>query len=212
MKDPYDTLGVPKDADKATIRKAFQRLAKKAHPDRKGGSVEQMQEVNSAYRLLSSDTARAHYDKTGGVPPVDELENAARQCLMTFISAVFDNAPEEAPDVVGDIRQAIRANVVQNTQNLTVEANKRRRLEKNRKKFKLKKEGTFDFVEMLYQEKLRHSNANTANLERTIQVLNRALELLDLFESVTPGAFTVTWPVTSGFNPFHSTIFGDTST
>ena len=43
-------LGVPVDADAATIAAARRRLAKRLHPDA-GGSVEQMQEVNEAAEL-----------------------------------------------------------------------------------------------------------------------------------------------------------------
>ena len=32
-RDYYDVLGVPRDADDATIKKAFRRLARELHPD-----------------------------------------------------------------------------------------------------------------------------------------------------------------------------------
>ena len=48
----YDTLGVPKDADAATIKRAFKKKAAKAHPDR-GGDSGAMAEVNAVRdRLL----------------------------------------------------------------------------------------------------------------------------------------------------------------
>jgi hypothetical protein len=46
-RDAHAVLGVPVDADAATIAAARKRLAKRLHPDA-GGSVEQMQELNEA--------------------------------------------------------------------------------------------------------------------------------------------------------------------
>lgn len=47
------TLGVPYDADEAILKKHYRSLAMKYHPDR-GGNVEQMQEINSAYNYLTT--------------------------------------------------------------------------------------------------------------------------------------------------------------
>lgn len=45
----YEVLGVdPAKCDKATIKSAWRKLAKIHHPDRKGGSVEKMSEINRA--------------------------------------------------------------------------------------------------------------------------------------------------------------------
>jgi hypothetical protein len=48
-RDPYELLGVPRDADAATLAAARRRRAFDVHPDR-GGSGEAMQELNEAYR------------------------------------------------------------------------------------------------------------------------------------------------------------------
>jgi DnaJ-class molecular chaperone len=66
MKDPYQLLGVARDADQETIKKAFRKLAKKLHPDLNPGNkkVEQeFKEVNAAYDLLSDPQKRARFDR-----------------------------------------------------------------------------------------------------------------------------------------------------
>ena len=66
MKDPYQLLGVARDADQDTIKKAFRKLAKKLHPDLNPGNkkVEQeFKEVNAAYELLSDPEKRARFDR-----------------------------------------------------------------------------------------------------------------------------------------------------
>ena len=66
MRDPYQILGVARDADQDTIKKAFRKLAKKLHPDLNPGNkkVEQeFKEVNVAYDLLSDPQKRARFDR-----------------------------------------------------------------------------------------------------------------------------------------------------
>jgi len=66
MKDPYQVLGVARDADQNAIKKAFRKLAKKMHPDLNPGNkkVEQeFKEVNAAYDLLSDPKKRERFDR-----------------------------------------------------------------------------------------------------------------------------------------------------
>lgn len=65
-KDHYTTLGVPRNATKDDIKKAYRRLAHQYHPD-KGGDEARFKEVNEAYQVLSDDQKRAQYDQFGRV-------------------------------------------------------------------------------------------------------------------------------------------------
>jgi len=64
MKDPYDILGVSKDASKTDIKKSYRKLANKYHPD-KGGDSEKFKEINQAYQVLSDDKKKNQYDQFG---------------------------------------------------------------------------------------------------------------------------------------------------
>jgi len=59
--DHYNTLGVPRDADHDTIKKAYRKLAMEHHPDR-GGDVSKFQEITNAYETLSDPDKRFQYD------------------------------------------------------------------------------------------------------------------------------------------------------
>ncbi|KAF9530873.1 hypothetical protein CPB83DRAFT_868305 [Crepidotus variabilis] len=73
QKDYYKVLGVARDADAKTIKKAFRRAAKIAHPD-KGGSEAKMAALNQAYEVLYSPELRARYD--AGDDPNDPMAGA----------------------------------------------------------------------------------------------------------------------------------------
>ncbi len=62
--DYYKTLGVPRDADADTIKKAFRKLARKHHPDA-GGDEAKFKEINEAYEVLSDEKKRKLYDQYG---------------------------------------------------------------------------------------------------------------------------------------------------
>lgn len=62
--DYYKILGVAKDADASTIKKAFRKLAREHHPDA-GGDEAKFKEINEAYEVLSDDKKRALYDQYG---------------------------------------------------------------------------------------------------------------------------------------------------
>ena len=66
-RDYYEVLGVDKDADARTIKRAFLKLARTLHPDvnKEPDAEEKFKEVNEAYSVLSDDQKRANYDRYG---------------------------------------------------------------------------------------------------------------------------------------------------
>ena len=67
-RDYYEVLGVPKDADEATLKKAYRVLAKKYHPDTNPGDKEaeaKFKEASEAYAVLSDPQKRQQYDQFG---------------------------------------------------------------------------------------------------------------------------------------------------
>ncbi|MEA2720556.1 MAG: molecular chaperone DnaJ, partial [Candidatus Eremiobacteraeota bacterium] len=66
--DYYDVLGVARDADESTIKRAYRQLARKYHPDvaeDKHAAEAHFKEINEAYEVLSDAQKRANYDRFG---------------------------------------------------------------------------------------------------------------------------------------------------
>lgn len=66
-RDYYEVLGVERDADARTIKRAFLKKAREVHPDVSDDPDAEMKfkEVNEAYSVLSDEQKRANYDRFG---------------------------------------------------------------------------------------------------------------------------------------------------
>ena len=67
-RDYYEVLGVAKNADEKTIKKAYRKLAKKYHPDTNAGNPDaekKFKEVTEAYSVLSDPEKKKMYDQYG---------------------------------------------------------------------------------------------------------------------------------------------------
>ena len=64
VRDLYDVLGVERDADNDTIKRAYRRKAREVHPDA-GGNDDDFKELTTAYEVLRNPQTRANYDRFG---------------------------------------------------------------------------------------------------------------------------------------------------
>ncbi|NLX09022.1 MAG: molecular chaperone DnaJ [Chloroflexi bacterium] len=91
-RDYYEILGVPRNASKDELKRAFRSLARQYHPDlnKAPDAEDRFKEINEAYTILSDDDKRAAYDRfghaafgnggaggfsgfSGGFPGIDEI-------------------------------------------------------------------------------------------------------------------------------------------
>lgn len=66
-RDYYEILGVPRNASKDQVKKAFRGLARRYHPDvsEDPDAESKFKEINEAYAVLSDDEKRSRYDRFG---------------------------------------------------------------------------------------------------------------------------------------------------
>jgi len=94
MADYYDLLGVSRDADADTLKRAYRRLARQYHPDvnKDPGAEDRFKEIGRAYEVLSDPQTRARYDQFGeaglgggGMPDMGDMGGFA-DLFETFFS------------------------------------------------------------------------------------------------------------------------------
>jgi DnaJ-class molecular chaperone len=89
MDNLYEILGVSKDADAATIRRAYRKKVRNSHPDG-GGSVEAFNTLKSAYDILSDPVRRRRYDETGDTLDLSNDPHLSK--IIEILSFGFDQA------------------------------------------------------------------------------------------------------------------------
>ena len=99
-RDYYEVLGVDKNADEATLKKAYRQLAKKYHPDVNPGDKEaeaKFKEATEAYSILSDPDKRKQYDQFGHAA----FENGGGGGAGGF--GGFDFSGSDMGDIFGDL-------------------------------------------------------------------------------------------------------------
>jgi molecular chaperone DnaJ len=101
-RDPYEVLGVARDAGDAAIKKAFRRLARELHPDvnkHDPDAEDKFKEAAEAYEILSDADRRATYDRyghdglrSGGQAPNFDGFGSVADIFDAFFGGAFGSA------------------------------------------------------------------------------------------------------------------------
>lgn len=113
MIDPYDILGVPRDADSAAIKVAYRRQAKATHPDA-GGDVETFGKLTTSYELLSDPIRRKVYDDTGYDPVLADSKDLEGVLLLETLmnEIILDEREPGSFDPVAAMRRKLTDQIV----------------------------------------------------------------------------------------------------
>lgn len=197
--NPYEVLGVDKDADLVDIRYAYKVRAQKLHPDREGGSHEKFTELQAAYKVLKNQKSREHYDRFGEVG-ADEvsLEQEAISAIMgvfaQWIGAVMAGNRSEGSDCIQDIKSQIHDVISQMTNEL-VKINKHlSKIDRMLGTFTVDDDDTPNIFEGHLQAMKLGTEKQRGALNKKMDVSREALNLLKHFTYTPEGGFVPAAP------------------
>ena len=138
-RDYYEVLGVSRDADEATIKKSFRRLARELHPDVNAHdpeAEEKFKEAAEAYEVLSDAQRRQTYDayghdglRSGGFSPNFEGFGSISDLFSAFFGqgggfdAAFGGTRTRGGAVQGgDVALAVQISLAEAARGTSVEA------------------------------------------------------------------------------------------
>jgi len=103
MADFYQLLGVSRNADSDTLKRAYRKLARQYHPDinKEPGAEEKFKEIGRAYEVLADPDTRARYDQFGeaglggaaGMPDMGDMGGFA-DLFETFFNGFGGQSPQ----------------------------------------------------------------------------------------------------------------------
>ena len=103
MADFYQILGVSRDADADTLKRAYRKLARQYHPDvnKEPGAEDKFKEIGKAYEALADPDTRARYDQFGeaglggaaGMPDMGDMGGFA-DLFETFFNGFGGQSPQ----------------------------------------------------------------------------------------------------------------------
>ncbi|WP_045683049.1 J domain-containing protein [Martelella endophytica] len=113
MIDPYEVLGIDRDADEKAVRAAYRRLAKDAHPD-SGGDGEKFAALQSSYDLLKDPVRRKVYDDTGYDPELADPKDLKGLMLLEPLvnEMILDEREPGSFDPVAAMRRKLSDDIL----------------------------------------------------------------------------------------------------
>lgn len=209
--DPYQILGIERDASDAAIRLSYLTLAKTLHPDAAGmESEEAFKKLQAAYAILKDPEKKAFYDQTGMVMGEDMEQGrilttaagALEQVLMTIGDDPTIDLVKEAITLLEKFKQSAPG--------------ARKELESKKKKYEkllkklIKRKGGGNPIAFLFEKKVKDLDSQKKAIDQELNQVEKAIELLGeyQYEIEKPSQKDI-WPTQNGWasDPNFTTMF-----
>lgn len=178
----YDDLGVTSTATPEEIKNAYRAKAVKLHPD-KGGDAVAFAQVALAYRTLSDEEKRAHYDRTGNDQGPPSIESEVQQVLLQLFATAMKQ-PEDR-SVLFYVRESIERGQHNMQLNRATLLDMQARLEAKRGKITTKAE-VVNIADMLIDQELRQIESQLKGIAHQEEIQRLALVELESYEEEKP--------------------------
>lgn len=174
-KDPYEVLGVPKDADQETIKKQYRKKAKAMHPDH-GGTGDAITDLTTAYSVLSDPDKRERFDRTGET----EAPNIQSQVYAEFCKICEEILFKEAGRPLKENVSLFKANLEMQYSQAKAKNNRQRKI-LEAAKGRILKAPEVDPLSGVIAQRLDDLNKQDEDMEQTIAIGRQALDMFDQY-------------------------------
>lgn len=181
-KDLYQTLGVPRDASKDQVKRAYRRKAKAHHPDKnQTTSIALWHDVQEAYETLNDDARRARYDQTGETSNNNTQKTphtlALEQLAHIFLGLV-DTTDTDHTNLVAEARTIIKDIFAKLESNKAQQKKKAAKLRRTAERFTVN-DGADNFAAAILAQRASEIERGVSDLEFELTAAKEALAILD---------------------------------
>jgi hypothetical protein len=194
--DPYEVLGLRKDASPEDVKAAYRKRAKASHPDA-GGDAKEFVAVKAAHVVLSDPVKRKRFDDTGEIDDdgPDNADQPALQVIAQLLQVIIAGDVDPLMhDAVEAMRRTINAKIGEIRNKIVSLDRAAARVETLRGRFRRKGKGPNTIERMLdWQAEAIGGARKAADVDITNH--ERALEILAdytfarNFEAMIPSFF-----------------------
>lgn len=183
--NPYDILGVDKNASQEDIKKAFKDKAKNTHPDR-GGNEEEFKKIAEANMILSDPERRKYYDQTGSTKNhrpsfeqrlVDHLDKAIvaaiENCEISMIKKF---------NIVTEIINSNKQQISKFNKEINNITRKKQTLEEFVRRLSKKDKGSSDLLKASISNRMQMMDLTIDNIRQEIDFLENVEKFLKEYE------------------------------
>ncbi|OCP18831.1 molecular chaperone DnaJ [Ensifer sp. LC54] len=178
MIDPYEMLGVDRDANDQAIRTAYRKAAKAAHPD-SGGDAEQFARLQAVYDLLKDPVRRKVFDDTGYDPQLAEPRDLkGLMMLETLVNDfILDEREPGSFDPVAAMRRKLSDDIVKSRFHILELERHRARVRKHLDRLGRRPET--DVLGSMLRARSRSIAEAIKTTEEQIKTIEQAYEMLE---------------------------------
>lgn len=181
-KNPYEVLGVDKNATQETIKKAYRDHARKSHPDKESGDADQMKDVNWAKGILLNPAKRAEYDTKGFVEE-KSMASRVQSIILDLINQMLEaNMDLNLQNPIEHIRTVAKQKIRDGNDLITKVDQKIAYLKKWTGKLKDKKEKSSSLIDGLVFSKIEALEGHKAMVMDEIELSREVMRRLEQFE------------------------------
>lgn len=171
----YEILGVERDASQAEIKQAYRSLAQQLHPD-KGGEESAFADLSVAYDTLGDPEKRAYYDEHGEAPKQRQIDDSAREMVVgVFYTVLQECSLDPSFPFVSEVHNRLREAEREHLGKIETGERVIGQLEQIR----IKEPGDEGVFGLALADYCRRAEAETELARNAVEVVQRAIELVD---------------------------------